>query len=87
MYDHSLDKGEEATPSSSSINTDLINIEILNSLKIADLHVLHMVIINYRGFKIIAQCIIPGILSIDQLNCCKYGSIDDCKTIETDPEF
>lgn len=87
VLDHSQEKGEDATPSSSSINTDLVNIESLYQLNIPDLHVLHMVVVNYRGFKVIAQCIIPGILSVDQLNCSQYGSIDDGKTIETNPEF
>lgn len=86
-YDHSQEKGDDATPSSSSINTDLINIRLLESLGIPELHVLHMIIISYRGFKIIAQGIIPGILSVDQINCSQYGSLDDGKTIETNPEF
>jgi hypothetical protein len=34
VYDHSQEKGEDATPSSSSINTDIINIEILYKLGI-----------------------------------------------------
>lgn len=46
-----------------------------------------MVVVSYRGFKIIAQCIIPGILTGDQSNCSQYGSIDDGKTIETNPDF
>ena len=87
VYDHSQEKGEDATPSSSSINTDLINIQTLHGLNIPNLHVLHMVVVNYRGYKVIAQCIIPGILSVDQMNCSQYGSIDDGKTIETNPEF
>lgn len=53
------------------------------SLEIKDLHVLHMVLIEYRGYRIIAQCIIPGILSADQLQCSQYGSIDDGKNIST----
>lgn len=87
VFDHSQEKGEDATPSSSSINTDLINIEVLYNLNVPELHVLHMIVVNYRGFKVIAQCIIPGILSVDQMNCSQYGSIDDGKTIETNPEF
>lgn len=86
-FNHSQEKGEEAAPSSSAINTDLINLEILHNLSIKDLNVLHMVLINYRGYKIIAQCIIPGILSAEQNLCSQYGSIDDGKTIETNPEF
>ena len=87
VYDHSQQKGEDATPSSSAINTDLINIETLYNLGIRDLRVLHMIIINYRGYKVIAQCIIPGILSVDHIYCSQYGSIDDGKTIQNNPEF
>ena len=65
----------------------MINIEVLYNLNVPELHVLHMIVVNYRGFKVIAQCIIPGILSVDQMNCSQYGSIDDGKTIETNPEF
>lgn len=50
-------------------------------LEIKDLHVLHMVQVEYRGRRVIAQCIIPGILTADQLQCSQYGSIDDGKTI------
>ena len=39
-----------------------------------------MVVVSYRGYKIIAQGIIPGILSVDQINCSQYGSLDDGKT-------
>jgi protein TIF31 len=46
-----------------------------------------MVVVSYRGYKIIAQGIIPGILSVDQINCSQYGSLDDGKTIETNPDF
>lgn len=46
-----------------------------------------MILVNYRGYKIIAQCIIPGILSAEQNLCSQYGSIDDGKTIETNPDF
>jgi hypothetical protein len=46
-----------------------------------------MVIVNYRGYKVISQCIIPGLLSAEQNHCTKYGSIDDGKNIETNPEF
>lgn len=63
IFNHSQEKGEDATPSSSSINTDLINLNILQALDIPQLNVLNSVIVSYRGFKIIAQCIIPGLLS------------------------
>lgn len=80
-YDYSQEKGSEATPSVSAVNCDLRNLGLLLSLEIKDLHVLHTVLIDYRGHRIIAQCIIPGILSAEQLQCSQYGSIDDGKTI------
>lgn len=46
-----------------------------------------MAMVEYRGFRIIAQCIIPGILTADQLQCSQYGSIDDGKTINDNKEF
>lgn len=46
-----------------------------------------MVLIDYRGYRVIAQCIIPGILSAEQLQCSQYGSIDDGKTIQNNKEF
>jgi protein TIF31 len=46
-----------------------------------------MALIEYRGYRIIAQCIIPGILTADQLQCSQYGSIDDGKTISDNKEF
>jgi protein TIF31 len=74
-------------PSVTAINNDLRNLGVLLNLEIKDLQVLHMVLIEYRGHRIIAQCIIPGILSADQLQCSQYGSIDDGKTINTNEEF
>jgi protein TIF31 len=55
--------------------------KILYNLGIPEVNVLHMIIINYRGFRIIAQSIIPGILSSDQNLCSQYGTIDDGKTL------
>jgi protein TIF31 len=55
--------------------------KVLYDLHIPGVNVLHMIIINYRGFRMIAQSIIPGILSSDQNLCSQYGSIDDGKTL------
>lgn len=46
-----------------------------------------MILVEYRGFKVIAQCIIPGILTSEQLQCSQYGSIDDGKSIANNKEF
>lgn len=86
-YDYSQEKGLEATPTVTAINADLNNLQRVLTLNIPELHVLHMVLVEYRGYRVIAQCIIPGILSAEQLQCSQYGSIDDGKTIQNNKEF
>lgn len=80
-YSYEQEKGIDATPTVSAVNVDLRNLNRLMNLNVPELHVLHMVMVEYRGYRIIAQCIIPGILTADQLQCSQYGSIDDGKTI------
>jgi protein TIF31 len=63
VFHHNLSKGEDAIPSSSSANSDLNNLENLFHLENNKLNLLHTVIIHYRGSKILAQSIIPGLLS------------------------
>lgn len=44
--------------------------------------------IDYKGFRIIAQAIIPGIISnLDQSTLTEYGSVDEGKTIFKTDEF
>jgi len=40
------------------------------------MRLLHTVLINYRGYKIIGQTIIPGLLSSELSYLTQYGSID-----------
>lgn len=52
------------------------------------LHVLATCQIHYRGFRIIAQSIIPGIISNqDQSSLTEYGSVDHGEIIHHTPEF
>ncbi len=51
------------------------------------MRILNTVVVSYRGFRVIAQAIIPGILTADQSSCCQYGSIDDGKTIANNKDF
>jgi protein TIF31 len=44
-FDYSQEKGIDATPSVTAINSDLRNLGVLMGLDIKDLHVLHMVLI------------------------------------------
>jgi len=45
-------------------------------------------LIDYRGHRVIAQAIIPGIISnLDQASLTEYGSVDEGKTIFKTEEF
>ena len=52
-----------------------------------DLHTLGTVIVDYRGYRVVAQSIIPGILQREQDSSAVYGSIDAGKTITTNKKF
>ena len=57
-------------------------------LEIPGLYYVSTAIIGYRGERIIAQSIIPGILNNQELGMLsEYGTIDDRKTISSNPEF
>jgi hypothetical protein len=77
VYDHSLTADEEYIHTS-MINTDLINYGLVYSLKVPEVNLLHIVCVRYRGFNVIAQCLIPGVLTLGQGNFLKYGSMDKC---------
>lgn len=84
---HTLDKGEELIPTGSSSNTDLLQLASLILNRPAHLHLLHTVLVFYRGYRIIAQTILPGLLSSELNNLTQYGSVDDNKSINNNPEF
>lgn len=46
------------------------------------IRLLHSLIVNYRGYKFIAQTIIPGILSSDINSITQYGTLDGGKTVQ-----
>lgn len=43
--------------------------------------------IDYRGYRLVAQSIIPGILNREEISTVVYGSIDNGKTIQSDDGF
>ena len=52
------------------------------------MHILATAQINYKGHRIIAQSIIPGILNNSDLSTlAEYGSVDEGKTVTSKPEF
>jgi protein TIF31 len=51
------------------------------------LYTLATAIVDYRGHRIVAQSIIPGILQREQTSNVVYGSIDNGKTIASEEKF
>jgi protein TIF31 len=62
-YDHKVSKEEELLPSSTSVNADILNLELLSSLRPKGLRLLQTMLINYRGWRLLVQTIIPGLLT------------------------
>eukprot|EP00731_Ephydatia_muelleri_P023618 Em0015g1201a len=73
--------------SSLSQRADLNGVAMLERMEERDLHTLGTVIVDYRGYRIVAQSIIPGILQREQESSAVYGSIDAGKTITTNKKF
>ncbi|XP_028396427.1 clustered mitochondria protein homolog [Dendronephthya gigantea] len=77
--------GDEAAYAAAG--ADLKGVSSYNRVDIEGLYTLGTVVIDYRGYRVIAQSIIPGILQRDQENSVIYGSIDAGKTVTSNPEF
>jgi protein TIF31 len=78
----------ENNPSFTQANHDLLGLRALQILDCEGLHVLATTIVNYRGHRVIAQSIIPGILNNNDLaSLAEYGSVDEHKTIYAGEEF
>jgi len=75
------------TAAFAAANNDLKGILAINSLNITGLYTLLTAVIDYRGFRVVAQSIIPGILHREQTSQVVYGSLDMGKTIKYDQKF
>ncbi|KAJ3694660.1 hypothetical protein LUZ60_000037 [Juncus effusus] len=74
-----LADSEQATYDSA--NNDLRGTKAYQQADVAGLYNLAMAIIDYRGFRVVAQSIIPGILQGDKSESLLYGSVDNGKKI------
>lgn len=78
----------ENNPSFTQANHDLLGLRALQILDCEGLHVLATAVVNYRGHRVIAQSIIPGILNNNDLaSLAEYGSVDEHKTIFATEQF
>jgi len=67
--------GDQATYASS--NQDLIGVMQYSAAEVPGLFTLATAVVDYRGLRIVAQSIIPGILQGEQLGSLIYGSVDN----------
>ncbi|KAL9645516.1 hypothetical protein ABK040_000581 [Willaertia magna] len=68
-------------------NNDLKGVIAFNEADVPGIHTLASAIVDYRGYRVVAQSIIPGILQGDQGSKHVYGSIDDGKSFITDAKY
>lgn len=66
---------------------DLKGVMAYNRLDTQSLYTLSTVIVDYRGYRVIAQSIIPGILQREQEQSVVYGSVDSGKSISSHDKF
>ncbi|KAL6912229.1 hypothetical protein ACP4OV_001034 [Aristida adscensionis] len=93
VSDNSLDASAEAQIADSeqatyaSANNDLKGTKAYQEADISGLYNLAMAIIDYRGHRVVAQSIIPGILQGDKSDSLLYGSVDNGKKISWNESF
>ncbi|TNN07555.1 Protein clueless isoform 1 [Schistosoma japonicum] len=68
-------------------SSDLCGVRAYSMLDQAGLYTLGTAIVDYRGYRVTAQTIIPGILEKEQEQLVVYGSIDFGKTVVTDKRY
>lgn len=80
-----ISDNEQATYASA--NNDLKGTKAYQEADVPGLYNLAMAIIDYRGYRVVAQSIIPGILQGDKSDSLLYGSVDNGKKICWDETF
>uniref|UniRef100_A0A3Q3WRT1 Clu domain-containing protein n=1 Tax=Mola mola TaxID=94237 RepID=A0A3Q3WRT1_MOLML len=66
---------------------DLRGAQAYANVDVEGLHTLGTAVVDYRGIRVIAQTIVPGILEKHQEQSVVYGSNDYGKTVFTHPRF
>ncbi|KAL1300799.1 clustered mitochondria protein isoform X1 [Arachis hypogaea] len=80
-----LAESEQATYASA--NNDLKGTIAYQEADVDGLYNLAMAIIDYRGHRVVAQSVLPGILQGDKSESLKYGSVDNGKKICWNEDF
>jgi len=78
----------ENNPSWTQANHDMTGLKSLQILDVEKLCFLATTVVNYKGCRVIAQSIIPGILNNSDLaSLAEYGTVDEQKSIKSEPRF
>jgi protein TIF31 len=86
VKDHYKDFGGDAAAYAATAS-DLNGVRMYMNLDLEGIYTLGTAIIDYRGYRVTAQTIIPGILEKEQEHSVVYGSIDFGKTIVTHEKY
>lgn len=86
VRDHYKDFGGDVAAYVAPTN-DLNGVRTYNAVDVEGLYTLGTVVVDYRGYRVTAQSIIPGILERDQEQSVIYGSIDFGKTVVSHPRY
>ncbi|XP_012523239.1 clustered mitochondria protein homolog [Monomorium pharaonis] len=86
VRDHYKELGGDAAAFIAPRN-DLQGVRVYAAVDLHGLYTLGTVVIDYRGYRVTAQSIIPGILEREQEQSVVYGSIDFGKTVLTHPKY
>ncbi|KHN83700.1 Clustered mitochondria -like protein [Toxocara canis] len=86
VKDHYKELGGDAAAHAATSN-DLQGVRAYAQLDSPKLFTLGMVIVDYKGYRVTAQSIIPGILEREQEQSVVYGSVDFGKTVISSEEY
>ncbi|UJR33486.1 hypothetical protein I4U23_020931 [Adineta vaga] len=86
VKEHYKDFGGDAAAHTAPTN-DLQGVRAINNIDMDGLHTLGTVVVDYRGMRVTAQTIVPGILEKEQEQSVVYGSTDFGKTCATNEKY
>ncbi|KAJ1908266.1 Intracellular distribution of mitochondria, partial [Coemansia sp. IMI 209127] len=66
---------------------DILGVRLLNQLDVDGVNTLGSVVVDYRGVRVVAQSVVPGIFRRQDTTQIVYGSVDNGATVGSDPEF
>ena len=81
------DAGIEFCPSDILAAHDVRACKMLTSMNVEGLHTIGTIVVDYRGFRLLCQSVLPGIMHSAAEQNAKYGSMDEGQVIHSEPEF